>query len=63
MLLEHDNRFAVFPEFIYYDYAHPLKLPGTYHAITTAPLPFLLLPSTPVILLPASNQTNTHFLT
>ncbi|KAK6837887.1 hypothetical protein PG987_006168 [Apiospora arundinis] len=26
-LLEHDRRFDVFPEFIYYDYNHPLKVP------------------------------------
>ncbi|KAG6212236.1 hypothetical protein E4U50_001978 [Claviceps purpurea] len=28
VLLEHDDRFAVFPEFVYYDYQQPLKLPG-----------------------------------
>jgi NADH dehydrogenase (ubiquinone) 1 alpha subcomplex subunit 9 len=28
VLLEHDNRFAVFPEFVYYDFAQPLKLPA-----------------------------------
>jgi hypothetical protein len=28
ILLEHDNRFAVFPEFVFYDFAQPLKLPG-----------------------------------
>jgi len=28
LLLEHDNRFSVFPEFVFYDYAHPFKLPG-----------------------------------
>ncbi|KAG5932290.1 hypothetical protein E4U59_007593 [Claviceps monticola] len=27
VLLEHDDRFAVFPEFVYYDYQQPLKLP------------------------------------
>ncbi|KAI0443073.1 putative N6-adenine methyltransferase-domain-containing protein [Xylaria telfairii] len=27
-LLEHDYRFAVFPEFIFYDFAHPFKLPA-----------------------------------
>ncbi|KAI0474259.1 putative N6-adenine methyltransferase-domain-containing protein [Xylaria cf. heliscus] len=26
-LLEHDHRFAVFPEFVFYDFAHPFKLP------------------------------------
>ncbi|KAI1435867.1 putative N6-adenine methyltransferase-domain-containing protein [Xylaria sp. CBS 124048] len=26
-LLEHDHRFAVFPEFVYYDFAQPFKLP------------------------------------
>ncbi|KAI1739043.1 hypothetical protein F4680DRAFT_459528 [Xylaria scruposa] len=26
-LLEHDYRFAVFPEFVFYDFAHPFKLP------------------------------------
>ncbi|KAL2170434.1 hypothetical protein VTG60DRAFT_4920 [Thermothelomyces hinnuleus] len=28
ILLEHDQRFAIFPEFVYYDFAQPLKLPG-----------------------------------
>ncbi|KAG6018076.1 hypothetical protein E4U54_004615 [Claviceps lovelessii] len=28
VLLEHDDRFAVFPEFVFYDYQQPLKLPG-----------------------------------
>ena len=28
VLLEHDNRFAVFPEFVFYDFAQPVKLPG-----------------------------------
>ncbi|KAM7196302.1 putative N6-adenine methyltransferase domain containing protein [Rhypophila sp. PSN 637] len=28
VLLEHDNRFGVFPEFVFYDFAQPLKLPG-----------------------------------
>ncbi|TGJ78129.1 hypothetical protein E0Z10_g10634 [Xylaria hypoxylon] len=27
-LLEHDHRFAVFPEFVFYDFAHPFKLPA-----------------------------------
>ncbi|KAI8953246.1 putative N6-adenine methyltransferase-domain-containing protein [Xylaria longipes] len=27
-LLEHDYRFAVFPEFVFYDFAHPFKLPA-----------------------------------
>ncbi|KAJ9134734.1 Protein-lysine N-methyltransferase EFM5 [Pleurostoma richardsiae] len=27
-LLEHDNRFAVFPEFVFYDFMQPVKLPG-----------------------------------
>ncbi|KAK1638107.1 putative N6-adenine methyltransferase-domain-containing protein [Colletotrichum phormii] len=27
-LLEHDNRFNVFPEFVWYDFAQPFKLPG-----------------------------------
>ncbi|KAI5863593.1 putative N6-adenine methyltransferase-domain-containing protein [Durotheca rogersii] len=26
-LLEHDHRFAVFPEFVFYDFNHPTKLP------------------------------------
>lgn len=30
VLLEHDRRFAVFPEFIFYDFAQPLKLPRQY---------------------------------
>ncbi|KAK4108206.1 hypothetical protein N656DRAFT_446691 [Canariomyces notabilis] len=28
VLLEHDNRFAVFPELVFYDFAQPLKLPS-----------------------------------
>ncbi|KAK4161674.1 putative N6-adenine methyltransferase-domain-containing protein [Cladorrhinum sp. PSN259] len=28
VLLEHDNRFAVFPEFVFYDFAQPTKLPA-----------------------------------
>lgn len=28
VLLEHDRRFAIFPEFVFYDFAQPLKLPG-----------------------------------
>ncbi|KAI1175319.1 putative N6-adenine methyltransferase-domain-containing protein [Nemania sp. FL0916] len=27
-LLEHDHRFAVFPEFVFYDFAQPFKLPA-----------------------------------
>ncbi|CAM1503744.1 Fc.00g013350.m01.CDS01 [Cosmosporella sp. VM-42] len=27
VLFEHDDRFNVFPEFVYYDYQQPLKLP------------------------------------
>lgn len=27
-LLEHDNRFAVFPEFVFYDFMQPVKLPA-----------------------------------
>ncbi|KAI1122035.1 putative N6-adenine methyltransferase-domain-containing protein [Nemania abortiva] len=27
-LLEHDQRFAVFPEFVFYDFAEPFKLPA-----------------------------------
>lgn len=30
-LLEHDHRFGIFPEFTYYDFAQPVKLPGEYH--------------------------------
>ncbi|KAL1838181.1 hypothetical protein VTJ49DRAFT_2962 [Mycothermus thermophilus] len=40
ILLEHDNRFAIFPEFVYYDYAQPLKLPGTCDRFVVDP-PFL----------------------
>ncbi|KAJ2971522.1 hypothetical protein NUW58_g9395 [Xylaria curta] len=29
-LLEHDHRFEVFPEFVFYDFAHPFKLPAGY---------------------------------
>ncbi|KAK4246364.1 NADH-ubiquinone oxidoreductase 40 kDa subunit [Corynascus novoguineensis] len=28
VLLEHDQRFAIFPEFVFYDFAQPLKLPA-----------------------------------
>ncbi len=28
ILLEHDSRFSVFPEFVFYDFQQPLKLPG-----------------------------------
>ncbi|GAB1317252.1 Protein-lysine N-methyltransferase efm5 [Madurella fahalii] len=28
VLLEHDRRFAVFPEFVFYDFAQPFKLPA-----------------------------------
>ncbi|KEY64764.1 hypothetical protein S7711_05414 [Stachybotrys chartarum IBT 7711] len=28
VLLEHDDRFGVFPEFFFYDFQQPLKLPG-----------------------------------
>ncbi|QUC22204.1 uncharacterized protein UV8b_06445 [Ustilaginoidea virens] len=28
VLLEHDDRFALFPEYVRYDYQQPLKLPG-----------------------------------
>lgn len=29
ILFEHDERFGVFPEFVYYDFRQPLKLPST----------------------------------
>ncbi|WZH46522.1 Protein-lysine N-methyltransferase EFM5 [Fusarium acuminatum] len=28
VLLEHDHRFSVFPEFVFYDFQRPLQLPG-----------------------------------
>ncbi|RNJ53810.1 hypothetical protein D7B24_001333 [Verticillium nonalfalfae] len=28
ILLEHDDRFRMFPEFVWYDFAHPFKLPA-----------------------------------
>lgn len=28
VLLEHDMRFNVFPEFVFYDFQQPFKLPG-----------------------------------
>ncbi|KAK0713799.1 putative N6-adenine methyltransferase-domain-containing protein [Lasiosphaeria miniovina] len=44
VLLEHDNRFAIFPEFVFYDFAQPFKLPphlkGTVDCVITDP-PFL----------------------
>lgn len=30
ILLEHDNRFGVFPEFVFYDFMQPVKLPGRF---------------------------------
>ncbi|KAI1809094.1 putative N6-adenine methyltransferase-domain-containing protein [Poronia punctata] len=43
-LLEHDSRFAVFSEFVFYDFMHPLKLPshlkGTMNRMICDP-PFL----------------------
>ncbi|KAJ8124470.1 hypothetical protein O1611_g9171 [Lasiodiplodia mahajangana] len=36
-LLEHDNRFAVFPEFVFYDFAEPFKLPGAYFSVAAKP--------------------------
>lgn len=33
VLLEHDRRFAVFPEFVFYDFAHPIRLPGRFYAL------------------------------
>lgn len=29
-LLEYDHRFDVFSEFVFYDFMHPVKLPGEY---------------------------------
>ncbi|KAI0122310.1 N(6)-adenine-specific DNA methyltransferase [Daldinia grandis] len=44
VLLEHDQRFSVFPEFVFYDFQHPIKLPaelkGGVDRITCDP-PFL----------------------
>ncbi len=39
VLLEHDNRFAVFSEFVFYDFAQPVKLPGAYTLRFVVPLP------------------------
>ena len=40
ILLEHDNRFAVFSEFVFYDFAQPVKLPGAYTPLRfMVPLP------------------------
>lgn len=36
-LLEHDSRFELFPEFVYYDFQQPLKLPGKAMAIVAFP--------------------------
>lgn len=30
-LLEHDHRFGVFPEFVFYDFMQPVKLPGMFY--------------------------------
>ena len=38
-LLEHDRRFAVFPEFVFYDYMQPVKLPGK-SLLLKPPAPF-----------------------
>jgi NADH dehydrogenase (ubiquinone) 1 alpha subcomplex subunit 9 len=36
VLLEHDNRFAVFKDqFVFYDFAQPIRLPGTYGKFPT----------------------------
>ncbi|KAG5930555.1 hypothetical protein E4U42_006643 [Claviceps africana] len=44
VLLEHDDRFAIFPEFVFYDYQQPFKLPenmkGSLDSIICDP-PFL----------------------
>ena len=32
-LLEFDERFSVFPEFVHYDFHKPLKLPGEHFLI------------------------------
>lgn len=40
-LLEHDNRFAVFHEFVFYDFRQPIKLPGTSSVLQTSPFPRL----------------------
>ena len=43
-LLEHDRRFAVFPEFVFYDYMQPTKLPGkSSEGVESLPVP---LPAT-----------------
>ncbi|KAF3763695.1 hypothetical protein M406DRAFT_262650 [Cryphonectria parasitica EP155] len=39
-LLEHDHRFGVFPEFVFYDFMQPVKLPGTIDRLIVDP-PFL----------------------
>lgn len=36
-LLEFDERFRVFPEFVYYDYRRPFKLPRNNHTPTSSP--------------------------
>lgn len=33
-LLEYDERFDVFPEFVRYDFREPLKLPSQYSAVS-----------------------------
>ncbi|KAK7426323.1 Protein-lysine N-methyltransferase efm5 [Neonectria magnoliae] len=35
VLFEHDDRFNVFPEFVFYDYQQPFKLPGTLNPTVT----------------------------
>jgi len=34
VLLEYDTRFAVFPEFVPYDFAKPVRLPGMFHPLS-----------------------------
>lgn len=41
LLLEHDDRFAMFPEFVFYDFAQPLKLPGSFPLLPLPPLLFV----------------------
>ncbi|PNY26732.1 Protein-lysine N-methyltransferase EFM5 [Tolypocladium capitatum] len=41
VLLEHDERFAVFPEFVFYDFRRPLKLPCGYSTSARLSCPVL----------------------
>lgn len=54
-LLEHDHRFGVFSEFLFYDFMQPVKLPGKPRHVTSWPGPW------PQLVLLAPLNTNQNF--